>query len=502
MKSVLTVSALVSFILLLGRLSGFLRETLLAAAFGPTMTADAAIVLLTLPDLMVGLLLAGGFNAVLIPAIKRAEGSERIILVRRAALVIAISFTVLALILAMVPDQAMGVFAPSLEDGALPNLQPAFQLSLIALPMVAVIGVAAAYLNSIGRFAIPNLSVLIFNIMLCGYLLMHHEIKLGLVGFALTILVASFLRLGLHLVFMRAVFQRLTSMKERTAIRTYDGNFVRRFSLGVLGLGVTVAAPIAFRTLYAATGEGKLALFSFALKLFELPSAILIAPMVIVMIPKLAATAASEARAAFNDAFKTALLAGITLAIMAVCIALTFADPITRAIYGYGAMGSTDVERVSELGVVLILGLPFLVAVQLGAAGLSAQGQMWELVICALVCLGVTMAAVALLQALVGETQLPFAAMGLVAYNALLAGCYIFCLFGLHLPTLVVTRQVGWILLRSIAAILPFAAAMAHWGDTLGRWGGVGLAVIASIVLLLANPGPLLALRRLEIDNR
>ena len=502
MKSVLSVSALVGFILLLGRLSGFLRETLLAAAFGPTMTADAAIVLLTLPDLMVGLLLAGGFNAVLIPAIKRAEGHERIALVRRAAGVVALSFTVSALLLAMVPDQAMGFFAPSLDEGALPSLQPAFRLSLTALPIVAVVGVAAAYLNSIGRFAIPNLSVLMFNIILCCYLLIQHEIKLGLIGFALAIVVASILRLGLQLIFMRAMFQRLAAMKERTATRTHNADFIRRFSLGVLGLGVTVAAPVAFRTLYAATGEGNLALFSFALKLFELPSAILIAPMVIVMIPKLAATAAPEARAVFDDAFKTALMAGGTLAIIAVCIASTFATPITQAVYGYGAMGKEDVARVSELGIILMLGLPFLVAVQLGAAGLSARGQMRQLVICALVCLGVTMAAVALLQTITTLPKLPFAAMGLAAYNALLAVCYLFCLFGLRLPTFAVTRQVGWILLRSLAAIVPFAVVMAYWSEALGRWGGVGLAVVAGVVMLLANSGPLRALRRLEIDSR
>lgn len=502
MKSVLFVSALVSFVLLLGRLSGFVRETLLAATFGPTVTADAAIVLLTLPDLMVGLLLAGGFNAVLIPAIKQAEGAERILLVRRTALVAGMAFAALAVLLALVPDRVMAIVAPSLEEGALPELPLAFRLSLIALPMVAVIGVAAAYLNSVGRFAVPNLSVLLFNLTLCAYLLAPGGLTLGLVGFAIAILAASLLRLGLHLIFMAPVFRRVAPSPASKTSQLVGSGFAKRFALGVLGLGVTVAAPVVFRTLYAATGEGNLALFSFALKLFELPSAILIAPVVIVMIPKLAALAVPEERATFDEALVTSLLAVLALATAAACVAFIFANPIASAIYGYGAMGAEDVALVAELGVLLMLGLPFLAVVQIGAAALSARGQVAQMVVWALVCLAMTTAVVAVLQAVADDAGLPFAAIGLVAYNGSLAGCYLACLFGLRLPATPMIRRIGWIVLRVVGASLPFAAIMSYWGETLGRWGGVGLAGVAGLLLLLASLGPLRALRALQIDSR
>lgn len=505
MKSVLFVSVLVSCVLLLGRLSGFLRETLLAAAFGPTMAADAAIVLLTLPDLMVGLLLAGGFNAVLIPAIKQAEGAGRILLVRRAALVAGLSFAVLALILAAMPDRVMGVIAPSLVAGALPDLPLAFRLSLIALPMVAVIGVAAAYLNSVGRFAVPNLSVLLFNTTLCCYLLAQNGIAPGLAGFALAILAASVLRLGLHLAFMGPVFRRQGPSADGAVPCGLDAGYARRFAMGVLGLGVTVTAPVVFRTLYAATGEGNLTLFSFALKLFELPSAILIAPVVIVMIPKLAALAAPGARAEFDEALMTALVAGMALSVAAACVAAIFAAPIAAAIYGYGAMGAADVARVAELGVILMLGLPFLLVVQLGAAALSARGEVRQLATWALACLGVTATAVALAQGLGQDMararDLSFAALGLTCYHALLAGCYMACLFGLRLPAEATMLRIGGIALRTAAAAVPFAGAMTLWGDVLGRWGGVGLAGAAVVVLFLVNLEPLRALRRMQIEG-
>lgn len=502
MKSVLFVSALVSFVLLLGRLSGFVRETLLAATFGPTVEADAAIVLLTLPDLMVGLLLAGGFNAVLIPALKQAGGVARIALVRRAAGVVGITFLVLAALLSIIPDQVMAVIAPALEEGSLPELSTAFRLSLIALPLVAVIGVAAAYLNSVGRFAVPNLSVLLFNVTLCVYLLVPHGLACGLVGFAAAIVVASVLRLALHMAFMRPIFQKQGDVPLTRSGLLKDTELVKRFLLGVLGLGVTVAAPVVFRTLYAATGEGNLALFSFALKLFELPSAILIAPVVIVMIPTLAGICAPEERGRFDRALTVAMTAGVTMATSAVCVTWVFALPIAQSVYEYGAMTAEDVAEVAGLTFILMLGLPFLAVVQLCAAALSARGLVHQVVIWAVICLGLTTLLVLLLQSMAGQVDLPLAAIGLTMYNALLAGSYLGCLFGVRLPSIVTVRAILWIVLRCIVLTVPFGLVMEQLGDEIGRWEGAGLAALAGVMMLIANYGPLQELRALQIDSR
>ena len=63
----------VSSLLLLGRLSGFLREWLMAFIGGADQTTDIAIVLITLPDLMVTLLIGGGFTAAIVPVLKASK---------------------------------------------------------------------------------------------------------------------------------------------------------------------------------------------------------------------------------------------------------------------------------------------------------------------------------------------------------------------------------------------------------------------------------------------
>ena len=138
-------------------------EALLASRLGTSATADAVILLLTLPDFMVGLLISGGFNAALIPVLRQHAGSDRVFLTRRAGLVITVGFTVLALVLSMFVEQVIRVFIPVADFAALTGFIIGFKLSMVALPVAALIGVSASYLNASGRFAIPGVSVLVFN---------------------------------------------------------------------------------------------------------------------------------------------------------------------------------------------------------------------------------------------------------------------------------------------------------------------------------------------------
>ena len=59
--------AVVSFGILLGRVTGFLREIGIASVFGISTEADITILMLTIPDVLVNLLVAGGLSAALIP---------------------------------------------------------------------------------------------------------------------------------------------------------------------------------------------------------------------------------------------------------------------------------------------------------------------------------------------------------------------------------------------------------------------------------------------------
>lgn len=502
MKSVLATSALISFVLLLGRLSGFVRETLLAATMGPTETADAAIVILTLPDFMVGLLLAGGFNAALIPALKQTPGPARVVLVHKTMLLFGGTFVGLAVLMGIWPLAVTGLLAPELDPQDLPDYLQAFRLSLIGLPVVALVGIAAGYLNTVGRFAVPNLSVLLFNLVLCLYLVAIYQAGAGLAGFALAIVVATLVRLGLHLAFLGPALRPAGPMPDGTPRPRLTAALLGRFGFGVLGFSLIIGAPVLFRTFYAAGGDGNLALFNFSQKLFELPSALMIAPVVMVMLPKLAGLSRDPVdRPAFDATLGTALMVGLTLAVIAAAIAAVFVTPIAQAVFLHGAMQPEDVVRIAQMTLIFMMSLPFLAVLQLCAAGLNARGQPGRVLLWGAVGLGLAVAVTAALQRLGLPGDWPPAAVGYGLFHMLLAGFYLGSLFNWRLPARATLTQLTAVLGRTALGILPFAAIMSVWAGDLGRWGGLALTVPALGVLLWLNRGAIRPLLHMRIDD-
>ena len=369
MKSVLTTTAFISAALLLGRVSGFLREMLLARQYGTTESADAAVLMLTLPDFMVGLLLVGGFNAALVPALKKTAGPDRLALLNRVAVGVALLFALLTGLIMLFPSAIISVFAPSLDLYTLPNFKSAFTLSLIALPLTALIGVATSYLNTVGKFIIPSLSVLIFNGVLCIYLFAVPSGNASLKWFAVAILVATALRLGFQLGSMReAVAKPVWKLAQK------HGDLFGKFIIGIFGYSIIIGAPIVFRSLYALNGDGFLARFNYAVKLFELPSALIIAPVVIVLLPKLAGMADKHPES-FAAHVKSGLTASIALAGVATAVGLVFMPVIVSIIYQRGAISSSDAAEIAQLARILLLALPFYAIVQITAAALNAKGN-------------------------------------------------------------------------------------------------------------------------------
>ena len=57
--------------ILLGRIAGFVRESFIVAHFGASEQADYAVLILTIPDLLINMLVGGAMGAALIPEFKR-----------------------------------------------------------------------------------------------------------------------------------------------------------------------------------------------------------------------------------------------------------------------------------------------------------------------------------------------------------------------------------------------------------------------------------------------
>jgi peptidoglycan biosynthesis protein MviN/MurJ (putative lipid II flippase) len=368
-RSLLSASVFVSFALLLSRLSGLIREQVLGAQLGLSAQSDAVLLILTLPDFLTGLLLSGGFGAALVPALSKAAPADRVTLLRRIGIWTLVGSVGLAALIFMFMPVFVGLLAPRLDTDAVRNFPIGFFFAAATLPVAAVIGLSSAYLNVKGLYSLPAYSVLVFNCALIFYFLFGlRDAAVDFAVFGMVLLAASFLRLGFQVIRMRE------TITDYSTTARFDAGFGARFAQGVLAYSVVVGAPIIYRSLFALEGPGALSQFNYALRLFDLQTGLLVAPLVLVFLPLL-----SGLPSAHDPVFKArtiiATQAAFVICTISAVVTAVFARPIAAVLFGYGEMAGGGADSIASTTTLLMIGLPFMAVFQIMGAALNASGR-------------------------------------------------------------------------------------------------------------------------------
>ena len=99
LRHLVSAGLLVSGGILLGRVTGFLREVAVASRFGITRDADVVLFSLTLPDFLINILMGGALAAALIPEFKRATPRTADRLFLQSSLLVGAVFSLIVLML-------------------------------------------------------------------------------------------------------------------------------------------------------------------------------------------------------------------------------------------------------------------------------------------------------------------------------------------------------------------------------------------------------------------
>lgn len=362
-------SALLALTLLLGRLSGLVRETIIASTLGVSAQGDTAVVLMTLPDLMVNLLVSGGLSAAFVPLLLKLPADEADVLTRFVAGVTLFIFTIFAIVIFAKPGIMVEILAPGRTDldALLTGWLPLFMGA--ALPVAALSGVAGGYANAQGNFFISGIGTLIFNITLITVLLLAFN-QSPLQALALGIFLGAILR-GLPLfLHIPARLFRLSSL-----VPLNWKSFLVDFGAGLLAVGSTLLAPVILRAAASWLDGGSVAALNYAQKLVELPTGVILSAVSVV---SLTAMSKANAKGGVQPASLVAV-EHIRVAVMLGCIAtvgsIGFAKPVTEIVFGYGRMGDEDISLIADLLAYGSLSIPFAAVSLLGTNFLYAIGH-------------------------------------------------------------------------------------------------------------------------------
>lgn len=363
-------------LLLVSRLLGLIRESSLAAAFGTSGMADVAVLMLTLPDWVAGLLASGALAYVLVPT-WAGQSQQRVSADQRqiAAWLLG-GGAVLAVLLTVLRELAVGGLAGGLSDDLRAAAARGLVWSALALPAALLAALWGTRLHHerdfIGMYG-ANLVANLGLIATIGLVTWHSQ--LSAVAWLGGGLLAS---MGLRLAWLGL---------RQPVLAAPDLHVTQRARLPVLSVwlwaalsaSLPLALPLVARSIVSQSGPGSLATFNYAWKLVELPLLLAIQLVATLALPSIAQAFAGSQRDTAVErvlALRSAFALAWTLACAAAAGLLLGAPALAQLLFGWGQMEPKALVQVAKWGAAAAWGLLPQALIAVGLTVLAVQARM------------------------------------------------------------------------------------------------------------------------------
>lgn len=499
---------------MLSRVTGFVRDILIAGVLGAGTVADAFFVAFKFPNLFRRLFAEGAFAAAFVPLFARrleGEGKEaaREFAERSLAVLLWALLGLVALLEVTMP-WAMFVFAPGFTE--IPGkMALAVELSRIAFPyllFVSLVSLQGGVLNSLGRFAAPAAAPVLLNLTLITTLLglaplaetPGHALAWGV--FAAGVIQFAFLYVAIRRSGMRLKLWRRPRLSPEVRL------LMRRIVPGALGAGMYQINLLVDTMIASLVANGAVSYLYYADRINQLPLGVVGTAVGTALLPMMSRQLRAGDAAAAMHSQNRSLEFSLLLTLPALAALVTVALPVVSVLFQRGAFGPEDARATAAALSAFALGLPAYVLVKVLAPGFFAREDTATPVKVAMVAM---VANVILTLSLMG----PLGHVGIALATALAAwinaGALAFILRrrGLLAFDARLKARVPRILLASLLLGLLLWGADAQmaqlWHGTIGVRGSAlaalvlgGIAAFAALALLTgaAKAGELRRLRR------
>lgn len=406
--SLFKAASTVSLLTLVSRISGLVRELLIAATFGASALTDAFNVAFRIPNLFRRLFAEGAFSQAFVPVLaasKEQHGEvETRLLIDRVATVLAwvlLGVSVLGVLASPLLVWLMASGLRSMDTGT------AFDIAVVMtrwmFPYIAcmsLVALAAGVLNTWKRFAVPAATPVLLNVAMiaAAWLGAPWFRTLGIppiYALAGGVLAGGVLQLGVQIPALKRLGLLPSIGLSRAALRTAwaDPGTQRVLKLmapALLGVSVAQLSLLINTQIASHLAPGSVSWLSYADRLMEFPVALLGVALGVVLMPQLAAAKAAHDTERYSAMLDWGLRLVALLAVPCAVALLTFAAPLVAVLYHYGAFSARDVQMTALALMGWGVGLVGMVAIKVLAPGYYASQDIRTPVRIAIVVLVVT----------------------------------------------------------------------------------------------------------------
>jgi len=500
--NLLSAAAKVSSFTMLSRITGLLRETLIARSFGASEWTDAFNVAFRLPNLLRRLFAEGAFSQAFVPIL--GEVSSKDGPTQSKTLINAVATLLFWSLLLTVGLGIVGAPLLILAIATGFSGSPAYEASVVMtqimfpyIGLISMVSLSAGILNTFQRFAIPAFTPVLLNLALIGSALwLAPQLDQPIYALAFGVLVGGVLQLAIQIPALRklGLLPRIGILPG--AIRSAWINPEARRVLKLMGPAV-FAVSVAQISLVINTNiasrlqTGSVSWLSYADRLMEFPTALLGVALGTVLLPSLSRANAQQDMKQAGELLVWGLQLTFLLAAPCAVALLLFGEPIAAVLYHYGRFTALDVVMTQQALAAYGVGLIGLILIKILAPGFYARQDIRTPVRIALLVLISTQLANIVLVPWLGHAGLALS----VGLGACLNAALLW--IGLHRRG-AIAAGFGWTkyLFQLGLALIPLSLLL-YYGANLHQWiamqsepwtrvGLLGMWILAAAVVYFA----------------
>ncbi|MDO4904710.1 MAG: murein biosynthesis integral membrane protein MurJ [Lautropia sp.] len=379
--NLLRAAATISGLTLLSRITGLIRETLVAATYGAGPMTDAFFVAFRLPNMLRRMFAEGAFTQAFVPILAQTKETHPEQTRDVLSAVATMLFWVLTLVVAIGVMAAPGLVW--LVASGLRQDPEAFSIAVLMtrwlfpyILLISLVALAAAVLNLWKQFAVPAFAPVLLNLSMIGAaLFLSRFFDPPILALAAGVMIGGVIQLAWQLPALAKI-----GMIPRIRLdfrRVIEDPTVRRVikNMAPVLLAVSVAQfSLIINTQIASwLAPGSVSWVTYGDRLMEFPTALLGIAMGTVLLPSLSSANAAGNQQRYSDLLDWGLRLALLLATPAMLGLALLAKPLTALLYHYGAFSAHDLQMTAQTVTAYGAGLFALTAVRILAPGFFAK---------------------------------------------------------------------------------------------------------------------------------
>ena len=386
-------ASIVSLLTLLSRITGMLRELLIASLFGASALTDAFNVAFRIPNLFRRLFAEGAFSQAFVPVLastlteKGQEETQK--LITEVALILSFTLLVVSFLGVLLSPILVWLMASGLEQNA-KGMDLAVQMTRFMFPYIgfmSLVALAAGVLNTWKKFAVPAATPVLLNVSMifCAYLGSSWFEEWGLPSiYALVVgvMLGGTLQLSVQIWALRSMGlmpkiwilpNGLKRSLQAAWVSEGTQKILRLMGPSLLGVSVAQLSLLINTQIASHMISGSVSWLSYADRLMEFPTALLGVALGVVLTPQLSQAKASQDLEQYSSLLDWGLKWVLVLTLPCSVALLVFTRPVVSVLYHYGAFTANDVNQTTLALMGYGFGLMGLVAIKVLAPGFYAS---------------------------------------------------------------------------------------------------------------------------------